>query len=144
MNINIDMTGNYEILPRLERPKNKPNSNPIQTQFKPKQTQLKPISNPMQSQFVERPKMNAFAWIRSFTIVFCDFLAEFTTRKGANTNPISKILMLKLMILLRTLFKKSLSLLSASQRFALDKLIRKRRSMRIKKLTVSRLVANLM
>ena len=28
--------------------------------------------------------MNAFAWIRSFTIVFCDFLADFTTLKGAN------------------------------------------------------------
>ena len=42
------------------------------------------------------------------------------------------------------LFIKSMGLLSASQRFAMDKLIRKRRSMIIKKLTVSRLVANLM
>jgi hypothetical protein len=37
--------------------------------------------------------MNAFAWIRSFTIVFCDFLAEFTTLKGANSNPMSKPLL---------------------------------------------------
>ncbi len=34
--------------------------------------------------------MNAFAWIRSFTFVYCDFLAEFTTLKGANSNPILK------------------------------------------------------
>ena len=41
------------------------------------------------------------------------------------------------------LFIKSFGLLSASQRFAVDKLMRKRRSMRIKKLTVRRLIANL-
>ena len=47
----------------------------------------------------------------------------------------------------RTQFKpnfiKSLSLLSASQRFAVDKLTRKHRSMKIKKLTTCRMVANL-
>jgi len=31
--------------------KNKPNSNPIQSQFNPKQTQFKPISKPKQTQF---------------------------------------------------------------------------------------------
>ena len=41
------------------------------------------------------------------------------------------------------LFEKSLSLLSASQRIAVDKLMRKPRSMRIKKLTTNRMVANL-
>ena len=35
--------------------------------------------------------MNAFAWIRHLTIVFCDFLAEFTTLKGANFNSSSEI-----------------------------------------------------
>ncbi|MDT8300191.1 MAG: hypothetical protein RQ760_01825, partial [Sedimentisphaerales bacterium] len=58
-----------------EWPKNKPNSNPIQSQFNPKQTQF----NPKQTQFVERAKINAFAWIRSFTMVYYDFLADFTT-----------------------------------------------------------------
>ena len=47
-----------------------------------KQTQFKPN--------YRKAKMNAFAWIKSFTIVFCDLLAEFTTLKGANSNPIPK------------------------------------------------------
>jgi hypothetical protein len=41
------MTSNYENFFRWLRPKNKANSNPIQTQFKPKQTQF----NPIQTQF---------------------------------------------------------------------------------------------
>ena len=41
------------------------------------------------------------------------------------------------------LFEKSLSVLSASQPFAKDMLMRKPRSMRIKKLTTNRMVANL-
>jgi hypothetical protein len=28
--------------------------------------------------------MNPFAWIRSFTVAFCDLLAAFTTLKGGN------------------------------------------------------------
>jgi hypothetical protein len=28
------------------------------------------------------------AWIRSFKIIYFDFLADFTTLKGANSNPI--------------------------------------------------------
>jgi len=51
--------------------------------------------------------------------------------------------MLKPKIFLRTLFIKSLSLLSASQRFAADKTMRKPRSLKIKKLTTTRMVANL-
>jgi hypothetical protein len=31
----------------------------------------------------------AFAWIRSITMIFDDLLAEFTTFKGANSNPIA-------------------------------------------------------
>ena len=69
MNITLDITSNYEILPRLERPKNKPNSNPIQSQFNPKQTQFKPISKP------NKPNSQKAKY---------DFLAEFTTLKGAN------------------------------------------------------------
>ena len=56
---------------------------------------------------------------------------------------LQKIFILKLRIFLRILFIKSLSLLSASQRFAADKTMRKPRSLRIKKLTTSRMVANL-
>ena len=47
-----------------------------QTQFKPNLSQFKANltqNKPNQSQFVERTKMNAFAWIRSFTIVFVIF-----------------------------------------------------------------------
>ena len=51
MNITLDITSNYKILPRLERPKNKANSNPIQSQFNPKQTQFNPISNPNKPNF---------------------------------------------------------------------------------------------
>jgi hypothetical protein len=54
MSITIDMTSIYKILYPSPGPKNKPNSNPIQTQFKPKQSQFKPISKPNkpnQSQF---------------------------------------------------------------------------------------------
>ena len=54
MNITIDITRNYKILSSSPGPKNKANSNPIQSQFKPKQTQFKankaknkPNSNPI-------------------------------------------------------------------------------------------------
>jgi hypothetical protein len=51
-----------------------------------KQTQFKP-------NLTKGPKMRAFAWIiyaigRSFTMKYCGFLADFTTLKGANSNPI--------------------------------------------------------
>jgi len=85
---------------------NKAKTNPIKAKTKPIQTQLLQRPKLMQSEYLQRIKkknaamgqknkaktkpipkrlkMNAFAWIRSFTIVFCDFLAEFTTLKGAN------------------------------------------------------------
>ncbi|MBC8467907.1 MAG: hypothetical protein H8D56_00430 [Planctomycetes bacterium] len=50
MNINIDMTTNYKILSRWRGQKTKP----IQSQFKPNQSQFKPILRPgkaKQSQF---------------------------------------------------------------------------------------------
>jgi hypothetical protein len=55
--------------------------------LKPKQTQFKPNkakNKANQSQFVERPKMNPFAWLRSLTIVLIMLLADLTTLKGAN------------------------------------------------------------
>ena len=69
MNINLDMISNYKNLSRWLRPKNKANSNPIQTQFNPIQTQFKPISNPNKANS-QKAK--------------CDFLAELTNLKGAN------------------------------------------------------------
>ena len=60
---------------------------PIQTQFKPNLTQNKPNSKPIkpkQTQFVERAKMNPFAWITSFKMIHFDILADFTNLKGAN------------------------------------------------------------
>ena len=53
MNTNLDMTSIYMILSRWLRPKNKPNSKPIQTQLNPKQTQFNPIqtqNKPKQTQ----------------------------------------------------------------------------------------------
>jgi hypothetical protein len=46
MNITIDMTSVYKILPRLPGPKNKPNSNPIKPISKP----IKAKTNPIQTQ----------------------------------------------------------------------------------------------
>jgi hypothetical protein len=43
-------------------------------------------TNPIQTQFVERAKMNPFAWIRSLTTVVIMLLVDFTTLKGANFN----------------------------------------------------------
>jgi hypothetical protein len=51
-----------------------------QTQFKPNLTQFQSQTNPI----VERPIMNAFAWIRNLTIVLIMQLAKFITLKGAN------------------------------------------------------------
>ena len=58
---------------KANKAKNKANSNPI-----------KPKTNPIQSQFVEKAKFNAFAWIRSLTMILIMLLADFTTLKGAN------------------------------------------------------------
>ena len=140
MNITIDMTSDYKIFCRSQGPKNKPNSNPI----KPKTNPIKANTNPIQSQsnpICRKGKMNAFAWLETCTMILIMLLAEFTTLKSAKQ---TQSVFCILYPVLYMLFIKSLSLLSASQRFAVDKLMRKRRSMRIKKLTVSRLVANLM
>ena len=70
-------------------------TNPIQTQFKPNLSQNKANLSQFQSQFKPCPersrmgqlpkgqKMNAPAWIRNF-MIYCGFLANFTTLKGAN------------------------------------------------------------
>ena len=84
--------------------------------------------------------MNANAFLQK------DYENETTLRPQKNKpkqTQFQKIVMLKLRILLRTLFIKSLSLLSASQRFAADKTMRKPRSLRIKKLTIVWTGANL-
>jgi hypothetical protein len=108
MNITIDITSKYEILPRSKGQK----TNPIQTQFNPKQTQLKPIQTQFkakQSQSAERPKMleftldvsslaflsGALAWIRNLTIVLIMLLADFTTLKGVFIRLIISPLLIK-------------------------------------------------
>ena len=73
------LTSEYEILSRLSGQKTKP----IQTQFKANKAKNKPNSNPNKANY-RKTKMNAFVWIRSFTMKYCDFLADFTTLKGAN------------------------------------------------------------
>jgi hypothetical protein len=87
MNINTIVTMRYVNSDTWQSGKTKP----IQTQFKAKQSQfwakikgVKAKTNPIQTQFDERPKMNAFAWIRSHTMVLLMLLADFTTLKGAN------------------------------------------------------------
>ena len=108
MNINIDMTSNYKILPLWREPKNKANSNPIKANSKPIQTQFKPnkaknkpnnqlslITNhlegkPNSKPISERLKMNAFARIRNLTMILIMLLAAFTTLKGANSKPICR------------------------------------------------------
>ena len=72
MNVSSFITNKYVELDNWLNQTNKPNSNPIQTQ-----------SKPIQIQFHQRPKMNTFVWISSFMMIYCDFLAEFTTLKGA-------------------------------------------------------------
>ena len=62
-----------------------PKTNPIQTQLKPKQTQFKPI----QTQLLQILTLNAFAWIKSLTIILEMLLADFTTLKGANFRPVT-------------------------------------------------------
>ena len=81
MNINLDMTSIYKDFANRSHEK----TNPIQTQFKPKQTQYKANSNPIS----ERAKLNAFAWIKSLVIILEMLLADSTTLKGANSNPMT-------------------------------------------------------
>ena len=76
MSANIDMTSFYKILSRRMGQK----TNPIQTQFKPKQTQF----NPIQTQF--KPK-----FIKVYPRELLTCLAtgdQFITLKGAYSNPI--------------------------------------------------------
>jgi hypothetical protein len=60
MNVSAVITKNYEQSTMNDEIKNKPNSNPIQTQYKPKQTQYKPNSNPIQTQFWRQKNAAAF------------------------------------------------------------------------------------
>jgi hypothetical protein len=87
INVSSFITNKYEQMDILVIQTNKPKTNPIQTQFKPKQTQLKPIqtqTKPKQSQF-QRLKMNTFARVRNVTIIYCDLLAAFTTLTECRT-----------------------------------------------------------
>jgi len=51
MNVNKVLTMDYEKRTLGEHGKNKPNSNPIQTQSKPIQTRFKPKTNPNKANF---------------------------------------------------------------------------------------------
>jgi hypothetical protein len=51
MNVTKVITSDYEEMDTWSIRKNKPNSNPIQTQFKANQTQNKPNTKPKQTQF---------------------------------------------------------------------------------------------
>jgi hypothetical protein len=51
LNVTKVLTKDYDQLDTWSSGKNKPNSNPIQTQFKANQSQNKPNTNPKQSQF---------------------------------------------------------------------------------------------
>jgi hypothetical protein len=51
LNVNKVITRDYEQMDTWSIRKNKPNSNPIQTQFKANQSQNKPNANPKQTQF---------------------------------------------------------------------------------------------
>jgi Zn-dependent protease with chaperone function len=87
MNVNLDMTSKYKVFANRSHEKTKP----IQSQFKPNKANFKANTNPKQSQtnpICRRAKMNAFAWIRSLTMILIMLLAKFTTPKGANSNPI--------------------------------------------------------
>ena len=62
-----------------------------QSQFKPNLSQNKPNLSQYKANskpISERAKMNAFAWVRSFRMRYCDFLADFITLKGAYSNPL--------------------------------------------------------
>jgi hypothetical protein len=85
MNLSFFIAMDYAIFISLTKVKNKSNSNPIQTQTKPilgqyqgRQSQYKAKTKPIQTQF-QRPKMKAFAWIRSIIMIYYDFLTAFTT-----------------------------------------------------------------
>ena len=51
MNVNTVLTNDYEQMDTWSIRKNKPNSNPIQSQFKPNQSQNKPNTNPNKPNF---------------------------------------------------------------------------------------------
>ena len=83
MNINLDMTSNYEILSCWRGKK----TNPIQTQLKPKQTQFKPnkAKNKANSNPIWRKGKNErFCVERNLTMILIMLLVDFTTLKGAN------------------------------------------------------------
>ena len=66
-------------------------TNPIQSQFKPNLTQNKPNlsqNKPNSNPIFEREQMNAHAWKMNLTIILIVLLADLTTLKGANSNPI--------------------------------------------------------
>ena len=60
ININIFVAMRYEIMDLWLFRQTKPKTNPIKANSKP----IKANTNPIQTQFVERAKMNAFAWIK--------------------------------------------------------------------------------
>lgn len=55
MNVNKVLTKNYEQMDTWSIGKNKANTNPIQSQYKPNQTQNKPNTNPIKPNFSAHP-----------------------------------------------------------------------------------------
>jgi len=51
MSVSAVLTNDYDNWTLGERGKNKPNTNPIQTQYKPNTNPIKPNSNPIQTQY---------------------------------------------------------------------------------------------
>jgi hypothetical protein len=79
INVNSYMKSKYEKLDTWLSGKNKPNSNPIQTQFKPNSNPIKPN--------LKRAKMN----VSSFITTDYSKNDDFAVRKNKpNSNPISK------------------------------------------------------
>ncbi len=61
MNVSKDYTGDYENKYLRRNRKNKPNSNPIQSQFEAKTNPIKPKTNPNQTQF---QKQKESRWLK--------------------------------------------------------------------------------
>jgi hypothetical protein len=69
MNVSSFITGDYDKMDTWSPRKNKPNSNPKQSQFKPNQSQNKPNTNPKQTQFQrQKNEKKVSKWVISCNI----------------------------------------------------------------------------
>jgi len=74
-----------------------------QTQFKANLTQNKPNLSQYKANSNPILRMNAFAWIKNFTIILIVLLADLTTLKGAKTKQISRLFGCQFRTILTTL-----------------------------------------